>query len=217
MTVDENTPHPGNARAGRAREGGAAGATAKSTRRSLSCFTMPYSCALLEGGEADLASLLHTARKRCGDEKGQVGGRGCGRWEAEWQGRQLVDQQLVVLVFRGGWVRVVGCADESAMQMCEIRWCLREQLAGARAVSGATSTCRSCGPSHGCVSTCTSPLPPPAHKQVRKAAVQLVESLLIMRAAGVQRTLPQVSRPAALLCNGHIWWPHSTAFRLLRI
>lgn len=70
MTVaDGITPHPAR------REPGAAGAATAGRRthastRSYSCFTMP--CAALEGGEADLRSLLHSARKRCSDEKGQV-------------------------------------------------------------------------------------------------------------------------------------------------
>lgn len=61
MTVDENTPHP--------RRDGSATTSKPSLTRTYSCFTMP---ALLEGGEADLHSLLHLARKRCSDEKGQV-------------------------------------------------------------------------------------------------------------------------------------------------
>lgn len=83
MLLDENTPHPGNA-ATSARRNGRGGASkpaggSTNASRCLTCFTMPATSllsGLLEGGEgageADLKSLLHAARRRCGDEKGQV-------------------------------------------------------------------------------------------------------------------------------------------------
>ncbi|GAB4813688.1 hypothetical protein N2152v2_000734 [Parachlorella kessleri] len=99
MTLGDPTPHPRTG--GRRREGARTAPTGRSSR-GYSCFTVP--AALLEAGEADLRSLLHLARKRCSDEKGQV----------------------------------------------------------------------------------------------RKAAVQLLEALLVMRSAGVQRTLPQPKDMAAI-------------------